>query len=447
MSLKNKEKVIFIFRRDLRVEVNTALQKCLDYCQRNKFAMWPIFIFNPRQIVEHQNPYFSNYAAYFMINALENLKSYVHSLTFLYGIDEDIIVEINKNADIDSIWFNADYTPFARKRDDSIRTLAKHLSIKVKSYEDYTLKPIGSILNSSCSAYKVFTPFNVKFSIFVKKNPLKLLNKHKKITSPNLYQHLSTLTLPLPKKFVINDIHKFYNKNNIKEKYIATRQKALEILQNQAKLNYDRNRNNLAPNGTTRLGPYLKFGLISVREAFLKIQNEAFRRQLVWKEFFSNLTFAFPETLQGQVSNKPNQDLTGIKKKSWSENKKNLENWKHANTDEDFVNAGMNQLIETGYMHNRLRMVTASYLFNNLNIDWREGEKFFARNLVDYDPSNNNQNWQYMFRRNNYRPLKVNSQWKKYDPKKIYTYMYNKEINESKIRAKRIHNEPKKHLG
>lgn len=362
---------IFIFRRDLRTQDNLALNKLIESTNKH---ITPIFIFNPDQIYETNNPYYSNNAVQFMIECLKELEQQIH-INYFEGKDINILEMLRKKYDIQNIAFNKDYSPFAIKRDSAIQEWCDQHKINLITAEDYTLFPIGSITNNANKPYQVFTPF---YKTTLKHTP----------TKP------TTIKLPSSTNNIINIVHNFnkdrYYKPNPNISVHGGRSNALLRLKKIVK-NYSRDRDYPALDSTTKLSAYIKFGCISIREVYhhyAKQKNKALLRELIWREFYANILYHFPRVLGTSFKQK-------YDKIKWSNNKQWFQKWCNGETGFPLVDAGMRQLNETGWMHNRVRMVVAMFLTKDLLIDWRWGEKYFASKLVDYDPASNNGGWQW----------------------------------------------------
>ena len=372
-------KSLFIFRRDFRLNDNNALIECFK--QSNEII--PIFIFTPEQI--NKNEYFSSNSFQFMLESLEELdnelknkyNSYIH---YYYGDNIKILSEILKNYNYDSIFFNKDYTLYAKKRDENISLFCKENNKICNVYEDYLLLPIGNFLKNDGKPYEKYTPF--------KNNA-----KNKKVQLPNNYKFNENKFSKIKFNFDLKYLDKYYHIN--KDILLnGGRNNGLEILQNLKKyINYSEVRNNLIK-PTTHLSAYIKYGCISIREAYNTIYklygiNHGLIDQLYWREFYFYLAYYIPRVLEGK-SLKEQYD-----KIKWENNPKIFEAWKNGNTGFPAVDAGMRELNKTGYMHNRARLITSGILIKILNCDWRLGEKYFATKLIDYDPIVNNGNWQW----------------------------------------------------
>lgn len=365
---------IFIFRRDLRLSDN----KGLNYAFKNLNNIIPIFIFTPEQIKD--NKYKSANAVQFMIESLKDLdnelKKYGSRLHLFQGDNIKILKRLIRKINVENIIFNMDYTPYAIKRDKSIQKLCKKKNINCILTEDYLLSNIGDLNKKDGNPYTIFTPF--------KNNGLKhKVDKPKNIRPKNLKK--------------VNDLGekgyiKYKENNNILVK--GGRIEGLKILnkvKKQKKYNKDRNTLNIS---TTRLSAYIKFGNVSIREVYWKIKNLFKTRnnllsQIYWRDFYYYIAYYFPRVLKGK-----NYSLKYDLKWNYSESK--FKKWCKGETGYPIVDAGMRELNETGYMHNRSRLITSNFLNRILGLDWRKGEKYYATKLTDYDPAVNNGNWQWI---------------------------------------------------
>jgi len=368
------EYTLFIFRRDLRLRDNKGLKFCID----NYDNIIPIFIFTPEQI-SYKNKYKSDNAIQFMIESLKELdnelKKNKSKLHLYHGKNITVLKKIIKEINIKHIVFNMDYTPYAQKRDKKIEKLCKKNKITCDMIEDYLLADIGSILKKDGKPYLIYTPFKNKgFTVKIDKPSKYKLTKLKKIKSDSEY----------PKHKINPDILVHGGrKNGLKQlKKIKTQKK------------YNDTRNDLSIE-TTLLSAYIKFGCLSIREVYWKFislvgKNNGLVAQLFWREFYYYIVYYFPQVLKGKNFNTKYDDL------EWNKNMKNFMKWCNGNTGYPVIDAGMRQMNKTGYMHNRARLITANFMNRMLGMDWRLGEKYYAKMLTDYDPSVNNGNWQWI---------------------------------------------------
>jgi deoxyribodipyrimidine photo-lyase len=383
-----KTKSVFIFHRSLRLQDNLGLINAL----KSSNLVIPIFIFTPEQITT-KNLYRSLNIMKFMMDSLIDLDNELRSigskLFIFYGKPDDILKHIlESDPDIQSVHINADYTPYAIEREKQLKTITENANRDFTSIEDCLLHSINTIRSKSDSYYSVFTPFYKEALKHIVQKPV--LNNHKNYVKKT-YTILNETTFDNMKKVCGYDKVELYD-------FVASRiegENRLKKLKNH-KL-YDKTRDTLALE-TTRLSPYLKFGLISPREVYHQIKKlfditHPLIRQLYWREFYYNLSFNRQDILKESKSFRESYDK--IKWKKSIQSKKLLELWKTGQTGYPLIDAGMRELNMTGYMHNRARLVTSNFLVKHLFIDWREGELYFASKLLDYDPSVNNGNWQF----------------------------------------------------
>lgn len=391
---------IFIFRRDLRIEDNSALN--LLYSEYPNTPILPIFIFNPIQIDKSNNPYHSQVAVNFMIESLNDLTADTkNSLLYFYGDDIDILTKILKaTVSINTIAFNTDFTPYAEARDTKIIEWCKSKNINIITYNDYVLFDF-KIKTESNTVYEVFTPFYKKC--------ISNLGKYKDIIKP--FPIFSGRFLPKSKSsklfpFQLKSISKFIEDCAPQRTLSGGRQEGLNIMQkikSKAFTKYDKERDYPSLDKTTKLSPYLKFGCLGIREVFMECikaygQDHSLVRELIWREFYACTTKNTPRVLVGQLdpTRQQNQTLkTKYNDMVWKKDHELFKKWCDGKTGFPFVDAAMICMKKTGYMHNRLRMIVAMFLTKDMFIDWREGEKYFAQHLVDYDPSSNNGGWQW----------------------------------------------------
>jgi deoxyribodipyrimidine photo-lyase len=368
---------IFIFRRDFRIKDNTAWNEMLNNKEINK--IYPIFIFTPEQI-SMANSYKSDNAVQFMIESLLELNKKV-KINFCYGAIDDVLNNIIKNNKIDSIYTNTDYTPYSVKREKLIDKICQQHNIKFNYYHDITLYEPNTIKTSSNNIYQKFTPF-YRYC---------LSQKVRETTSKIISNHI--ISRPTTKYAInISKLSKFYKENKLIHIH-GGRNNAINILHNINNFkSYEKTRN-IMHLDTTNLSAYLKFGCVSIREAYHYFVDKLGKkhplvRQLIWREFYYHLGYGFIERFGKSL--KPRYD-----KIKWGNNSRWFKKWKEGKTGFPIIDACMNQLNNTGFMHNRGRLIVSSFLIKNLMIDWRYGEKYFARKLVDYDVLVNQGNWQW----------------------------------------------------
>jgi deoxyribodipyrimidine photo-lyase len=400
---------IFIFRRDLRAVDNLALNTLIKHAGNQ--SILPVFIFNPKQIYAQNNPYFSNNAVQFMIECLKSLEKHMH-INYYEGDDVKIIEQISKHYAIKSIAFNADYSPFATRRDKLIVDWCKLHNITCITEQDYTLFVMGSILNNSGKPYQVFTPFYKATLTKSVRKPLKTFPKINGIVSVKHF-----------------DKDRYYTINTDIAVHGGREEALYRLKKNMTK--YANAREYPSLEGTTRLSAYIKFGCVSIREVFHNYSKvKALQRELIWREFYANILYYFPNVLGHSFKQK-------YDKIKWSNNKEWFKKWCDGQTGYALVDAGMKQLNTTGWMHNRVRMIVAMFLTKDLLIDWRRGERYFATKLVDYDPASNNGGWQWSASTGTdsqpyFRIFNPDLQIKKYDKDFAYIKKWNPDYEKIK---------------
>jgi deoxyribodipyrimidine photo-lyase len=390
----NKMTHIFLFHRDLRIQDNTTLIHQIKTIEK---PVIPIFIFTPEQIDRKTNKYFSDNSVQFMCESLHELadeiKKQKGKMLFFKGDNLKVLKEIHKIAPIESVGFNIDYTPYAKARDQKIKTWCDSNNIICFMKEDYALFDLlnGQTNKSNGTPYLVYTPFMKHVLGNIQVRPIdkfKSWNFAKKSNLEEISYNINE-----------SDINTFYTQNpqiNVQ----GGRSNTLKIL---AKLDnfktYNKSRDTLTYK-TTFLGPSLHFTTCSIREIYHKIVSDLDKysgliRELIFRDFYINIIHNFPRVLQGQIKGKNKSYKEEYDNITWVYNKKIFEAWCTGTTGFPVIDAAQRQLNTTGYMHNRCRMITSSFLTKDLHIDWLWGEQYFATKLVDYDPINNSQGWQW----------------------------------------------------
>lgn len=372
------ENGLFIFRRDLRIVDNNGLNYLSELCEN----IYTIFIFTPEQ-VGSGNKYKSDNSVQFMIKSLEDLASQIKiqggNLYTFYGHNEKVIAECIKAWDINVVAFNLDITPYARIRDDEIVKLCQRMKVYVTYDYDYYLCNPDEVLNGSGQSYQKFTPYY---------NQAKTKKVEKPVTKK---LHLKSKNTHLPNQISLDQaMKKFVGKENPDILVHGGRREALKQMRIAAKniKHYSSTRDEPSK-PTSQLSAYIKFGNISIRELFYAFKsNTAFIRQLYWRDFYGQVMYNFPRVLGHSLN--PKYD-----KIKWHHNERWFNAWAKGITGIPLVDASQRQLLATGWTHNRCRMISSSILTKILLIDWREGERFYAEHLVDYDVANNNGGWQW----------------------------------------------------
>lgn len=369
---------LFIFRRDLRIEDNTALNLAI----KNSDKVIACFIFDPR-LADENRKHFNPNAFQFLLECLEDLgeqlKSINGSLILLSGLPEDVIKDLKGKHEIDAVFFNKDYTPFSRKRDSAIIKLCEDSGIDIVSCHDALLHEPGTVLTNEGKTYSVF-------SQFFKKASQKGIPFPKTAEGGQIYSGILDGDQVEISDFSIERNTSLFTKGG--------RSHALSVLQDISGFsNYDNERDYPSIAGTTGLSAHNKLGTISVREFYHYVENELGKahtliNELHWRDFFTHIAVAHPYVFTGAFKKK-------FDSLSWSDDEKLFDAWCRGQTGFPIVDAGMRELNTTGCMHNRVRMIVSSFLVKDLHIDWKWGERYFASRLVDYDSCVNNGNWQW----------------------------------------------------
>ncbi len=360
---------IFWFRRDLRLEDNVGFYHALN----SDKEVLPIFIFD--SIILTQLPE-DDARVTFIYKQLEKielqLKESGKSLAVFYGNPKEVFEKITSQNTIQTVFTNHDYEPYARKRDKELNEFFKSKNIVFKTSKDQVIFEKSEIVKDDTSPYVVYTPYSNKWREKFKTISIKNYNSE---------DYLDKIALHSYPFLSLNDIG--FKKSSI---IISNYEVSHELINN-----YEATRNFPALDKTSRLGIYLRFGAVSIRKMVAKAiesKNETFLKELIWREFFMQILWHFPHTITSSF--KPKYD--GIK---WENNETHFKKWCEGKTGYPFVDAGMRELNTTGHMHNRVRMIVASFLCKHLLIDWRWGETYFATKLLDYEQASNIGNWQW----------------------------------------------------
>lgn len=390
-----KQKIsIFWFRRDLRIEDNIGLMNALE----DEFPVLPIFIFDKDIIDELPN---NDARIGFIHERLslisEELKTFGSSMFCQKGIPATIWNNLLTEFDIQKVYTNEDYEPYAIKRDAEIKAFLETKNIEFLSFKDQVIFAKNDVLKGDNTPYTVYTPYKNKWIAKFKSEPITE-------TKPNNTNNFAKIAFEFPNLEEIG-----FEESTIKVQDFTISDLA----------NYKEERNFPALNKTSYLSPHLRFGTVSIREIVLQVvDNEQFLFELIWREFFMQILFHFPHV----VTNNFRPKYDGIK---WRNNPEEFEKWKTGKTGYPMVDAGIRELNTTGYMHNRVRMVVAGFLCKHLLIDWRWGEAYFAEKLLDYELSANNGNWQWAAGTGcdaapYFRVFNPTTQIKNFDPKLEY---------------------------
>ncbi len=359
-------------RRDLRLEDNTALRNAL--AEEKNVQL--LFIFDPAILDRLEKDDARVSFIFEQLRAIdEKVQEKGSSVLIRFGAPEDVFSELQQEIGLNSIYINHDYEPYAIKRDRQIAEWAAQHEIQFKSSKDQVVFEKNDVLKDDGKPYVVFTPYKRKWIQHFESLPK--YNQNKECNWSNL-RLLNTAE------------HKI---SSLKDIGFEPTKIALQEFDLSSALieNYEATRNFPAQNGTSRIGVHLRFGTISIRKLVQKAyaaNNHTFLSELIWREFFMQILWHFPHTIN--QSFKPKYDRI-----QWNNNSEDFERWKSGTTGYPLVDAGMRELNTSGYMHNRVRMLCASFLCKHLLIDWRWGEAYFASKLLDFELASNVGNWQW----------------------------------------------------
>ena len=361
---------IFWFRRDLRLYDNVGLNFAL---KENKNVI-PIFIFD-KQILDELPK--DDRRVSFIYDRLKEIKEKLNKtgsdLIVRYGEPEKVFSDLIDEFNISSVYTNNDYEPYALDRDNKIKEFLEENQIVFKSYKDQVIFEKDEIVKDDGEPYLVYTPYSKQWKKNIDKDSF---NNH----SVNKYKDSFAKIDEITELIELSDMG--FKKVDYK---LYPEEVESELIEN-----YEETRNYPAKNGTSNMSLHLRFGTVSVRELASKAKehNEKYLNELIWREFFMTILYHYPETIDNNFRAKYDS-------LEWRNNEEEFEKWCKGETGFPLVDAGMRQLNESGYMHNRVRMVVANFLTKLLLIDWRWGEQYFAKKLMDYEMSSNVGNWQW----------------------------------------------------
>jgi deoxyribodipyrimidine photo-lyase len=363
---------IIWFRRDLRLSDNAALHHAL----KSDKPVVPIFIFDTSILDQLEDKQDRRVA--FIHAALQEMQETLiekqSSLEVYYGKPSAVFETLAKKYQIGTVFTNHDYEPYALERDQRIATYLSAHQVQFQTYKDQVIFEKEEIVKDDGKPYTIFTPYSRKWK--AKLNEFYLKAYPVESYADNFFKQ---------KPHAIPSLHSMGF--SATEKLFPSKELNIETVK---KYTEHRNFPSLN-NGTSKLGVHLRFGTISIRAIAKKAMplNETFLNELIWRDFYHMILWNFPQVGKGK-SFKPAYDLI-----PWRNNEKEFKAWCEGQTGYPIVDAGMRELNETGFMHNRVRMIVASFLCKHLLIDWRWGEAYFAEKLLDFDLAANNGGWQW----------------------------------------------------
>ncbi len=362
---------IMWFRRDLRLHDNAALYHAL----KSENPVLPIFIFDKNILGELDEKH--DRRVEFIRDALENMQSilikYKSSLQAFYGTPEEAFKQLLKNYTVIKVFANHDADPYALVRDKEIKALLVKNKVEFNTYKDHVIFEKDEVVKDDGKPYTVFTPYSKRWKANLKPFHLKPYPTEKYFE--NLFKD-STHKIPSLESMGFKEVGKPFPSEKLDETIVK---------------HYTKDRDYPGVDGTSRMGVHLRFGTVSIRELAAKAKelNETYLNELIWRDFYHMILHHFPHVGLGHAFKKEYDKI------EWKNDKKQFEAWCKGQTGYPIVDAGMRQLNEIGFMHNRVRMITASFLTKHLLIDWRWGEAYFAEKLLDYELASNNGGWQW----------------------------------------------------
>lgn len=362
---------IIWFRRDLRLSDNAALYHAL----KNSTSVMPVFIFDRNILDELEDR--ADKRLQFIHNALQEMQQQLSelgsSLNVFYTTPVEAFKQLLENYTIESVYSNHDYELYALQRDATIKTLLQQHNASFRTFKDQVIFEKNEVTKDDGLPYTVFTPYSKKWKLKLNEFYYKSYPTEKYFS--NFYKQSPQPIISLQQM-------------NFNEVNVDFPNKSLNV---ELVKKYQQQRDFPAINGTSKLGVHLRFGTISVRKLvqYALPLSETYLNELIWRDFYFSILHHFPH-INNNTAFRKEYDLI-----EWRNNKEEFEKWCAGKTGYPIVDAGMRELNETGYMHNRVRMIVASFLTKHLLIDWRWGEAYFAKKLLDFDFAANNGGWQW----------------------------------------------------
>lgn len=403
--------IVFWFRRDLRLNDNAGLYRALKV----GISVLPIFIFDKNILSKLQNK--EDKRVEFIHTAITDLDAELQklssSLKVFHSTPDKVFKELTTQYDIEAVYYNHDYEPYALERDTDVSMFLKKKGILFKSYKDQCVFEKSEVTKDDGKPYTIFTPYSRKWKLKLNDFYLKSYPTEKYFS--NFFkQNQKTHQIPSLKELGFKSTSLVIPSTTIKKQLIT---------------NYKEHRDFPAINGTSRLSVHLRFGTVSIRALAKAAQgfNETWLNELIWRDFYMMILYHFPHVAKNSFKSQYDKIL-------WRNNESEFKAWCEGNTGFPIVDAGMRELNATGFMHNRVRMIVASFLVKDLLIDWRWGEAYFADKLIDFDLSANNGGWQWAAGSGcdaapYFRIFNPTEQIKKFDAQYIYIKKWVPEFN------------------
>lgn len=398
--MTNNQVTVFWFRRDLRLDDNAALYHAL---KKDKPVL-AIFIFDTDILKKLSDK--SDKRVQFIHQEIEGLneelKKYSSSILVKVGHPLEVWRTLLNEYSIQGVYTNRDYEPYAIERDKTVQAFLSERNISFHTYKDHVIFECNEVVKDDGNPYTVFTPYSRKWKAALK---------------PFFYKPYPTLKYA--GNFFKTQPFRIPSLESLGFKRTDFKFPA-RIIKSELIKEYAVKRDYPAENGTSHLGIHLRFGTLSIRKLlqFALQRNETFVNELIWREFYQQILYHFPHVVNNAF--KPQYDCI-----KWQNNTEHFAAWCEGRTGYPLVDAGMRELNQTGYMHNRVRMVAASFLTKHLLIDWRWGEAYFAEKLLDFELASNNGGWQWASGSGTdaapyFRVFNPQLQMEKFDPQLIY---------------------------
>jgi deoxyribodipyrimidine photo-lyase len=395
-----KPVVIFWHRRDLRIEDNTGLHEAL----RSGFPVVPLFIFDKHILDKLEDK--ADARVQFIHTELqaikEQLRAFGSDIDIRHGIPEEVWPGLLQEYSVKAVYTNRDYEPYARSRDARVQKLLEEKGITLHSFKDQVIFDTDEVVKDDGSPYVVYTPFSRKWLSMLTENHL--LPKSCSSYYDQYFRFRST-DIPSLESMGFESFPFHYPERKLDVKTLHS---------------YSKLRDLPSKSATSRLSIHLRFGTVSIRALtqLAKEHSPSWLNELIWRNFYQVIIWHFPDRIEHSFKS----DYDRIQ---WRNNPAEFQAWCEGRTGYPIVDAGMHELNSTGFMHNRVRMIVASFLTKHLLIDWRWGEAYFAKKLIDFDLASNNGGWQWASGSGcdaapYFRVFNPSLQTEKFDPELIY---------------------------